>query len=121
MARHSIKLFQFLLGLYQMLGIYPPQGNEKFRFNKINLLVLFCYAQLCIPMVAFFILKAKSMQEYGATFFAFLTLLVTTIDFLILMWKMPNILNSIRDFEEFIEKSKYQIIFYISKFLIPKS
>lgn len=88
-----------------MLGIYPPPENGKLPFNSRNVLIFLCYAQLYISMGAFIIFKAKTMQEYGAAFFMFSTQFYITFDFSILMWQMPNISNSIADFEEFIENS----------------
>lgn len=112
MARRSIKLFRRIQKFYQILGIYPSQENEKILFNSRNLFILFFYVQLCISMAAFLILKAKTMQEYGATFFMFLTQFYVTLDFSILMWQMPNILSLITDFEEFIEKSKWKLFHF---------
>lgn len=102
----SIKLFQFNKKLYEMLGVYPHQNNEKILFNSRNLFILFCCAQFCISMAAFFIFKAKTMQEYNISIYMSLTQFYIMINFLLLMWQISNILNLITDFEEFIEKSE---------------
>lgn len=101
-----IKLFQLVQKLYQMLGIQRPQKNEAIAFNSRNLFFLFCYTQLCGSMMAFFLLRASTMLEYGSSFFMFITQFYITVDFLILMLRISKILDLITEFENFIEKSK---------------
>lgn len=102
----SIKLFQFLKEFYTMVGIVPPQEkNEKLSFNLRNVSILFCYAQLCFTVLAFFIFKATTMVEYGSSFFIFMTMFVVKGFFLTVMWQITNILKLIADFDKFIEKS----------------
>lgn len=108
MVRRTIKLFLFVQNVIRMLGIYPPLEDGKVPFNSRNLFVLFCYAQLWIPVALYFVLKANTMQEYGATVFIILTFFYIALDVLILMWQMYNILNLIASFEEFIKKRKLQ-------------
>lgn len=102
----SKKLFQFVQKLFKILGIRPPQKNETLSFNSRNLFFLFCYAQLFLSMIAFFLFKAKTMLEYGSSFFMFITQFIIALFFLILMWRITNILKLIAEFEQFIEKSE---------------
>lgn len=103
---NSIKLFQFLQKSYKTLGICPSQDHEGLAFNTRNVIFLFCYAQMFLSVLAFFIFKADTMLEYGNSFFMFETQFYIAMDFLVLMWRITNILELIEEFEEFIEKSK---------------
>lgn len=106
MVRQPIKLFQFIQKLYKTLGIGSNQQNGKVSFNSRNSLALFCFIQLFISTAAFFVFKAKSTQEYYAAFFMALTQFYLALDLLALMWQIPNVLNLITDYEQFIEKSE---------------
>lgn len=106
MARHTIKLFQFVKKEHQTLGVCPPQADGKVPFNLRNTFALFCFVQLAISVALFLILKAKTTQEYCAAFFMCSTQFYLISDLSILMWQMPNTLDLITDFEEFIEKSE---------------
>lgn len=110
----SIKLFQFAQELFQMLGIRLPKQNEILSFRSRNIFFLFCYTQLSISMAAFFLFEANTMLEYGSSFFMSLTQFCIAMDYLVLMWRFPNILELIADFEDFIEKSKKQFKWVIA-------
>lgn len=102
----SIKFFQTVKKSYKILGIHPPQENGKFPFNPKSLFFLFCYAQFCTGMAAFFVIEAKSIYEYGNSFYMFFTQFFVMLDFFVLMWRIPTISELIAELEEFIEKSK---------------
>lgn len=111
----SIKLFQIVQNSFKILGIHPSQANEVIAFNSRNLFSLFCFAQFCILIGGFFILKAETMQEYFSSFFMFSTLFCTGIGFTLLLWRIAEIQELIAKLEKFIEKSNSTIVSKIRK------
>lgn len=109
-----------------MVGICPPQNqNERLSFNMRNVCILFCYAQVCFPVLAFFLFKANTVVDYGSSFFTFITMFAVAVWFLVIMWQIKNILSLIDDFDQFIENSKYtknsqQAQVYFQFFFYPK-
>lgn len=102
----KIKLFQSIQKFLNIQGIYPLQSNQSTPYNGKNLFFLFCYVQMFISATAFCLFKAKSMYEFGLTFYASLTELQTIVYFTIILWKVDKVLKLIGNLENFIEKSK---------------
>lgn len=104
----SIQLFQSIQKFYRTLGIYPdPQSN---LFNYRNLFAIFCYLLNGISALAYFLLEANTISEYGATFFTFISEVYILYFLFVQMWQMPNILKLIASFEKFIEESKRALV-----------
>lgn len=109
MAKTSeIKLFQSMLKFCQMMGIHPTVANQTYRFNGRNLTFLLSTAQVFTTTAAFFIFRAQTLQEHASTFHGFLTKFTMFIFVLIHTREMPNTLELIQKFEDFIEKRKYK-------------
>lgn len=101
----STHLFQSIQKYYQLLGIYPTLLNNKCSPNARNLMVLFCYVQYGISALAFFVMEAESVLEYGISFYTYISMLYCVYYFLILYKQMPKILQLIEQFEQFMDKS----------------
>lgn len=106
----SIKLFEFVLELYRMVDICPPQTDETILFNWRNVCFLFCNTQLSILSIAYFLLKATTIIEFASSVFMSISQFYIGVDILILIWRITNILELIKGFEEFIERSKYRAV-----------
>lgn len=102
----SIKLFQIVQKTYQILGIHPPEANKTFAFNSRNLFFIFCYTQACVTMGGYFLFRAELMLEYVSTLFMTLSALFVLINYLLVMWRIGNILELIAKLDKFIEQSK---------------
>lgn len=103
----SIKLFEFVQKCYQFMGIHSFRIN---LLNPKNLLFLVFPSTEMISMIAYILYKADSAKEYNSAFYLFNTNFGFTIYYLIIIWKMPNILQLIEQFQEFIEISASEVI-----------
>lgn len=101
-----MKLFQSVQKYYRTLGVYAPQSNQNYAFNWRNLVVLFALTQGFIFTMAFCLLQAKTVREYGDSFYVSVTEFADAIYFLSNIWKMRKFFKLIEQFENFIEKSK---------------
>lgn len=106
MAGNKLKLFQTVQNLYQDVGICPPQSNAVCAPNAKNLFILSSLLQFFATTSAFFLFKAKSMQEYAISLFVVLSEFGITIFILIIAQKMSIMLQFIDGMEQFIAKSK---------------
>lgn len=61
---------------------------------------------MCIASFAFFLHEAETVDDYGVSFYTSISQLCTTDYFVMIVWRMPVILELFRNFEEFIELSK---------------
>ena len=107
-----MKLFQFALDLYQMMGIVPLHPNRNCSFNLNTICILLLISLLCIFSALFATFEAKSIQELGDSMCMTFGELGVCLIFLLTIWKMSHILILIREFEEIIEKSKTHFDFW---------
>lgn len=59
-----------------------------------------------ITSFAFFLWEAETVDDYGTSFYGAVSQLCLTHNFLQVVWKMPDILKLLRNFENFIDSSK---------------
>lgn len=99
-----IKLFQSVRNSYQTMGIYSPHPNWKKLFIWLSLVMAF------ISRFGYFVFEAKFAEENGFQSFyeTFLVLIVLGV-FLQELWQMPEILQLIEMFDDFIKRSKSAI------------
>lgn len=103
----KIRLFKFIQKIYQEIGIQPPKAHEnRSGINTNKWFFIVGLGQLFVTSVAYLILDANSMLEYGRAFFSSITVLTSIILHSIMTWQMENILNYIGNCEQFIEKSE---------------
>lgn len=100
------KLFHSLRQLYQMLGIYSSETNQNFLFNWKIVFIASSMILFFIGSFAFFLWEAETVDDYGSSFYTSISQLCTTNYYLILVWRMPAILELFKNFEDFIESSK---------------
>lgn len=101
-----IKLFRCVRRLFRSIGIVPTKHSEHFAFNWRNLLISPSILIMLVLQVAFFFFKAKSIQEYGLSFYGCVSLILIVFYAAIIVWQMPNILKLMKNLEKFIELSK---------------
>lgn len=105
----SIKIFQFFQLCHQASGLFPFQSNQKYlSTNSTRAIVLISCIAFIFTMAAFMVLEAKTMFEYGFTFFVLISILNGVVIYLILIWKQHSTPEFIVSCERFIEKSKYK-------------
>lgn len=102
----SIQLFKSVRKYFQLLGIDQPPLNGTSLIHWRISLALFWYIQHFITVFAFFIFEARTVIEYGTSFFGFIMMIYCVLYFLILIWQRPRIFQLIESFEQFIQQSK---------------
>lgn len=98
-----IKLFQNVQNFYHTMGI---KSNQYFSLNAKKLFFLLFITLGGISVTAYFIFEAKTIEEYGNSFYSAISNLYTLVDFIVTVWRMPDILKLIEKCEKFIENSK---------------
>lgn len=98
----SIKLFQFIQKLHQILGIQPVQSNQKQRQTKTVLLI--CYTQYIFTTVAFLTFEAESIFEYGFACYMLLSIINAATIYLIFISQSQIQFDFIGNCEAFIKK-----------------
>lgn len=102
-----MKLFQSVQRFWQIMGINSPHPNQIHLFNAKSLFFILSLIMVCISTVAFLVLRAEAMLEYGICVYGSLSDLTLLADILITIWQIPNIFQMIEMCEQFIELSKY--------------
>lgn len=101
-----IELFRCVRRLFKSIGIVPSKHSEHFAFNWRNLFISSSILIMLVLQVEFFFFEAKSIQEYGLSFYGCVSLILFVFDAAIIVWQMPNILKLMENLEKFIELSK---------------
>lgn len=103
---NRIKFFCLTQIYFQTLGICPTNPNQKYSFNVTSFCILFSMILMITSTASFFFTKAETMEECLQSFYFSTTEFTFVMCFLVNIWKMPNILQLIGKYEEFIEKSE---------------
>lgn len=108
MVARPIKLFKFVQKVHQTIGIFPTQSNQKpCRINSMNTVFLICFAQILFSTAAYLAFEAKSMFEYGFTFYILVGITNSIAVYLIFIWQAQSTLEFIENCEKFIEARKW--------------
>lgn len=108
----SMKLFLFYKEIIQTIGILSAQLNRNhFSINLNDLTYPIFIAQFFVTSVGFFLFDAKSLLEYGMSFYDIVASILAMAFLLINVWQMRNIFKFIENCERFIEESKYCLLF----------
>ena len=108
----KIKLFKNVRNLFESMGIYP---SPRSAINSKSAFYFLSQAIYSVTSVAYFAYRAKSVREYGDSFYIAVTEATTAIYAVIYVWKQPNISKIIKKFEIIIQSSKICEIFSILK------
>lgn len=103
---NNVKLFQSVQEYFKTMGIFPTQPNQKYSFNLMSFFILLSMFMLLIPSMAFFLLKAETIEEYFDTFYASSSVLAYIVCFIVNIWKMTNLIELIKRYENSISKRK---------------
>lgn len=107
----KLKSFQFTRNYYQLSGIYTPQANQDYSLNAKVLLNLFLFVAYVAAAFAYLLFEANSIGENAYSYCMSITLLWCTVLLTADTLKIPNILQLIEKYDEFIHKSKSSVIF----------
>lgn len=102
----TVKLFHFIRNYYQKLGIYPHRS-----FNLKNVLFISAMIQMSVATGAYFLFKAKNLDEMGTTFYATNSVISAIFYFVSNIQQSENILLLIEKLDEFIKQSKLKLFY----------
>lgn len=105
--QHSLamKIFQLICILSKPLGII----NDSINLNVvIAFSFLACHTVLSI---AYFLFQAEILAELIESFYICVTTIAYLSYFITFLWKKSNLSKFIVDFDKFIEKRKFLILF----------
>lgn len=109
----SIQLFQFVRKFHQTIGIRLSQSNQNQKQSSIisarAIIFFICTAQLILTTVAYLVFEAKSMLEFGFTFYMVITEVNCVVIYAIFIWQSKNTSKFIENCEVFIEKSEQHL------------
>lgn len=74
------------------------------HFNESDFLI--CTAQLILTTTAFLVFEAKSMLEFGFTFYMLITEINCVVIYTIFVWQSKNTSKLIENCEVLVEKSE---------------
>lgn len=108
-----MKLFQSLQEFYQELGLKSPRSNQNASVTWKNLLIFSILVQGFICTSSFCLFKAKTVQEYGDSFYIALTEFTNSIYCFHFILNMGKIYQLIKKLEQFVEKSELSQLFVV--------
>lgn len=89
------------------MGIYPSEHGRNASLNWKNVLISCNLTLASILTGGFCMFQAKSVREYGDSFYAFATELATLAYYLATATKMASILSLFEKFQELVETSEF--------------
>lgn len=101
-----MKFFRLLQKSCQIMDILPSGQSTKSSFNLITLLILLPTILFSISSMAFLLYKPQSIQEHRDSFFATTSSFVCLANFSVVIGKMPNFLQMIQKFDDFVQKGE---------------
>lgn len=111
-ASSKIKLFQLTQKYYHDVGIFSSQQQPNHYFNWKTVLIQCVCVPAFIGMSSYFFVEANSMKELAITFYASTGTLTAMCINLINIFQRDHLFQTIENFDDFIEKRKFVIIFY---------
>lgn len=106
----KIELFKFIQNLYREIGICARQqfnsNYDRCLCDAKKWFIPLCLTQYLYSSIAFLLVEANLMLEYGMVFFSSITSAFCFTIYLILFWQMEHILKFIEHVERFIETSE---------------
>lgn len=103
-----MEFFQTLCKIYRAIGIYPVQPNQYYSLNARNMMILILGAWFFVAIVLFILYDANNVVDFAELFFQALSAFICSIQFSLCFWQIPNILNLMKRFDEFVEISKFK-------------
>lgn len=106
----EMKLFQKIQEFYRLLGVVPIVHNNGNHLNATNVLILLNLSSGVITASAFWIIQAKSIKEYGDSFFASVTEFCGVVYFSTIIAKTNHLFELIETFEGIVHRSKDNLL-----------
>lgn len=102
----TIHFFTFIRDLYHRLGIHSPEPRSYHSYNWRNSFILLCLMTFFIISTAFIIFKSDTVSEFGDAFYVSTCDLLYLIFWVMIVNKMADLFNLMRNIDEFVARSK---------------
>lgn len=102
---NTIKIFHLTQIYFESLGICPTNPNQKYAFSISSLFILLPMIVILSSTTLFFFTKAETTEEYLHTFYISTTEFTFIACFVVNIWKISVVLELIRKYDEFVQKS----------------
>lgn len=106
---NAMELYQSIRKYYFWIGINPPKLNQIYLYDLIKIFIFSSLTIAFVLVTGFFLFEAKSIVEYGLSFYISSSVLFVLLNLALTYFEMPNTLKLIERFEHFIELSKWAI------------
>lgn len=106
MAVNRIKLFRLFRKSFKATGFQTHQLNRKYKFNTNNWLHFLSLTIMFLSTSSFFLFRATTVYEYGASFPPTNVMLLSLLYFTVFFCHTDSIVQLIERYENFIENSK---------------
>lgn len=107
---NSVRLFQCSRELYGIIGTHPLQLSHG-TYNLRNVVVLMFITINMLSSGAFFVYEADNIQDYGISFYTFMTALINLSCFPSFRNNITTFFELMDEFEAFIENSELKFKF----------
>lgn len=107
---NTVKLFVNVQKTFHALGIVPSQSINLKWLSSLNYKNVFVFSEVafgCIASAGFFLFKMDSLKEGAPTLFVSICGFMILLYFATYIWKIEHFLKLISDYEEIIEKRKW--------------
>lgn len=103
-----MKLLQLVQSYMLIVGVHPPQPNEKQPLNRRNLGVILYLGLFVILTSAYISFDASTFEEYTEAFFLWITVTLTDISFALFVLSSSDMFQFIGNVEKTINSRKCQ-------------
>lgn len=103
-----LKLFLFVQKSYQTIGIHSPQQNQNHLLNPRSVFLLIFSSQILISVVISAIAASQSFYDIALGFYLSTTALLAIYVYVSNIFCFASIFELIKNFEKFIEQSKWK-------------
>lgn len=109
MMPRAPKLFRSVRIQFGTMGIYSAQQSpHSYSLNWRNFVFFTFMALVFLLSTAFFFFGARTMSEYGFSFYIIVSGFSATAAFVITIWKRANIFETMDKLENFMEKRNFE-------------
>lgn len=108
----ELKVIQFAKKNYSILGINFNQPIQKCSLNEQNLETFFVLGLAIISNFVYFFHVAKTIDEFIISTFMTTSIVVITIVYVTLLWKMNTVRELCNAIENLINESEFEFRFF---------
>lgn len=105
-----MKIFETIRNYFAIVGITSQQSIQSHPFNRRNSLCLFVFGMGISLTFAYQFRRIESFQEFTDCFYEISTISVCGIGFASFIWEMVELFEFIDRLDDFVNKSKLEIL-----------